>query len=177
MQLPLSSKMMAPAAARRVHSVLTLVKKLDARERFLSAGRSQTPLPMAPERRLFASTSSSTAFIPTMEGGISPPSSLKLASKTVAARRRPTPVGRQPENMLLRTTNSLRVRDMLPTDGGMFPWNMLLARTMTEAGEEPMESGRSHWKRLSFTKMASKVGLVKSSAGNEPEKRLKRRSK
>ncbi|BAT72810.1 hypothetical protein VIGAN_01024800 [Vigna angularis var. angularis] len=70
---------------------------------------------------------------------------------------------------------SLRL-DMLPRLWGMQPWNLLLARTMTETGELPKLSGRSKTKRLSLMKMASR-SLSNNSRGTAPSNSLNLRSK
>lgn len=59
---------------------------------------------------------------------------------------------------------------------GMHPVNLLLANTITEAGEFPKLSGMFEVNRLLFTKMASK-SLSKSSGGNFPSNSLNLRSR
>ncbi|PKI50795.1 hypothetical protein CRG98_028790 [Punica granatum] len=70
---------------------------------------------------------------------------------------------------------SLRL-DMLARLDGTQPWNLLLARTMTDTGELPKLSGRSKWNRLSLMKMASR-SLSKSAGGTVPSNSLNLRSR
>lgn len=86
-----------------------------------------------------------------------------------------TSVGRHDLSPLFMKMISLRL-DMLTKLEGTQPWNLLLARTMTETGEFPKLSGSSKRKRLSLMKMASK-SLSKSSLGTVPSNSLNRRSR
>lgn len=73
--------------------------------------------------------------------------------------------------LLLIKSISFNVSFMSPMLPGMHPLNWLLAKTTTEAGEEPRFSGIVDVNRLLLRKMASSF-LLKSSEGNPPSKSL-----
>ncbi|KAI5382957.1 hypothetical protein KIW84_070382 [Lathyrus oleraceus] len=65
---------------------------------------------------------------------------------------------------------------MFPILEGMHPWNLLFARTTTDAGELPKFSGSTDENRLSFMKRAS-IGKSNNSLGTVPSNSLNLKSK
>lgn len=100
---------------------------------------------------------------------------MKLTSNTVKFLSIPISGGKQDLNPLFIKIISFNL-DMLPRLEGTQPWNLLLAKTITETGELPKLSGISNLKRLLLIKIASK-SLSKSSLGTVPSNSLNLRSK
>lgn len=130
---------------------------------------------ISPESILCATLSCSRLTISPILSGKGPINSLKLTSKTVKFLSIPISSGKQDLKPLFMRMISSRP-DMLPRLEGTHPWNLLLARTITETGELPKLSGMLNLKRLWLMKMASK-SLSKSSFGTVPSNSLNLRSK
>ena len=130
---------------------------------------------MVPDSKLCATFSCSILTKLPNVSGIGPNSSLKLTSNTVKFFNNPISEGTQDLNPLFIIMISLRL-DMLPMLEGTQPWNLLLARTMTDTGEFPKLSGRSKTNLLWLIKIASN-GLSNSSFGTVPSNSLNLRSK
>lgn len=151
------------------------VKKLYEKVKFSNLGSAQMLSGIFPESKLCATLSCSMLSNPPKLSGMGPNSWLKLTSKTVRFLSFPISGDRQDLKALFIMMISLRLV-MLPRPEGTHPWNLLLARTMTDTGELPKLSGRSKTNLLWLMKMASK-GLSKSSLGTVPSNSLNLRSR
>ncbi|BAT00289.1 Os07g0176400 [Oryza sativa Japonica Group] len=130
---------------------------------------------MWPASSLRATSSCSSDRIHAMDSGSVPCSWLLLTSSTVSSPRWPISGGMQDRTPELSTTSSFSVAAILPTLEGMQPLSLMLASTMTDAGELPRLAGSSKSKWLSLRKSAS-IFLSKIAGGTSPQKLLKRRS-
>lgn len=90
-----------------------------------------------------------------MDSGKDPTSSLELTSNTVSLSRNPSSEGKQPFSPLFVMMISLRVSFIFPKLEGKQLLRLLLAKTMTDAVESPMFSGREERNPLLLTKTAS----------------------
>jgi hypothetical protein len=120
---------------------------------------------------LFSISKVSTCCRYSRPSGRSPINSLLLRSITFVPFKSVISSGKQPEKRLFEKRTSSNVFPILPMLVGMHPVNLLLAITITEAGELPKLSGMLEWNLLLLTKIASK-SLWKSSGGNGPSKSL-----
>lgn len=107
--------------------------------------------------------------------GKTPTKSLSARSMREACRRDPSSSGIQPPMPLFMKMISSKFA-MFPMLLGMQPLKLLLANTITDAGDFPIVSGIVEVKRLLFTNTASR-GFSKSSGGNGPSNSLYLRSR
>lgn len=151
------------------------VKKLFENVKFWSLGKSQILSGIFPERKLLATLSCSKLTSPPNVSGNGPTNLLELTSNTVKFFNDPIPGGKQELSPLFIKIISFSLV-ILPKLAGKHPWNLLLARTMTDTGEFPKLSGSSNLNLLWLIKIASK-SLSNSSLGTPPSNSLNLRSK
>jgi len=120
---------------------------------------------------LFEISKVSTCCRYSKPSGRSPINLLLLTSIMIVPFNSVISSGKQPEKTLFEKRTSSIVLPILPMLVGMHPVNLLLAITITDAGELPKLSGMLEWNRLLLTKIASR-SLWKSSGGKAPSKSL-----